>query len=94
METIGSLLDRLQGLFSKGFLLGGFIPAFLFVFLNIGFAYWLLPILRDPINHLIDIELHHSIFFWLTGILIIFILGIAIWSLNPWFRQFMEGRHL
>jgi hypothetical protein len=95
MDTaIGTLLDRLQGLLSKGFLLGGFIPAFLFLLLNGGLAYGLFPSLReDPA--LLALTAGTSPF--VTGLLIVvltFLLGIALWSLNPWLRQFLEGRYL
>src|SRR5882757_5398279 len=95
MDTaIGTLLDRLQGLLSKGFLLGGFIPAFLFLLLNGGLAYGLFPSFREDPALLALIAGTNP---FVTGLLIVvltFLLGIAIWSMNPWLRQFLEGRYL
>src|ERR1700743_248259 len=94
MDTIGSLLDRLQGLFSKGFLLVGFIPAFLFVLLNTVFAYWVFPNLHDYFDigiRLFSQNLYVAILFL---VLLIFIIGVSLWSLNPVFRQVLEGRYL
>jgi len=93
-SAIGTLLDRLQGLLSKGFLLAGFIPAFVFLSSNLGFVYLIFPITRESIGYFFKLSIADQIFIWLAVILVSFILGVAFWSLNPWFRQFLEGSYL
>lgn len=94
VSTIGTLLDRLQGLVSKGFLLAGFLPAAIFLALNLGLIYLVFRDARPSMNHFFGLSASDQALYWLAGILFSFILGIAFWSLNSWFRQFLEGRYL
>jgi hypothetical protein len=94
MDTvIGSLLDRLQGLLSKAFLLGGFIPVFIFLLINAALAYVLLPVVRDYAGYWFHLAGDHIAIFSLVIVLATFFGGIAVWSLNAWFRQFLEGQY-
>jgi hypothetical protein len=95
MDTvIGSLLDRLQGLLSRGFLLGGFIPVFFFLVVNAAMAYVLFPVVQDYAAYFIRIIGDHVAVSSLAIVLVTFFGGIAVWSLNAWLRQFLEGRYI
>jgi hypothetical protein len=92
--VIGSLLDRLQGLLSRAFLLGGFIPVFIFLLIDAALAYALLPGVRDYAGYWFRVASDHVAISCLVIVLITFFGGLAVWSLNAWFRQFLEGRYL
>jgi hypothetical protein len=92
--TIGTLLGKLKGPVSKGFLLTGFIPALFFLSSNIGLTYVVFPSTRTRIDYFFRLSFANQAFHWLAAILIVFVVGIALWSLNSWFRQFLEGRFL
>jgi|GEM_PF-1318228 len=93
-SNAGTLLDRLQGLFSKGFLVGGIVPLVLLFFINWGLLYFFyeglykawLPVVLPPKEG--------EIMYWVKIVLILFTGGLVIWNLNPWFRQLLEGRFL
>jgi len=94
METvIGSLLDRLQGLLSRAFLLGGFIPVFFFLLIDAALAYANLPAVRDYAGYWFHVASDHIAIAALVIVLVTFFGGIVVWSLNSWFRQFLEGRY-
>jgi hypothetical protein len=92
--AIGSLLDRLQGLLSKGFLLGGFVPSFLFLISNASLVYLIFPQQRGYAVLGFSWAVAHPFLAGLIVSLVTFMIGIAIWSLNLWTRQFLEGRYL
>lgn len=93
-SNVGSLLDRLQGLFSKGFLVGGLVPLVLLFFINWGLVYYFFPSLYAEWLHVVEPPKGNEILYWVKVVLIVFAGSLVIWNLNPWFRQLLEGRFL
>ena len=49
LTSFGSVMDRLQGLLSRAYLLAGFFPAVVFFSLNLGLLYAVFPASRPAI---------------------------------------------
>lgn len=93
-SNAGSLVDKLQGLFSKGFLVGGLVPLVLLFFINWGLLFFFFRPTYDDWSADIVPSSSNSIMYWAKVILIIFTGAVVCWSLNPWLRQCMEGKYL
>jgi hypothetical protein len=93
-SNAGTLLDRLQGLFSKGFIVGGIVPVVLLFFINWGLLFYFFPMTYESWASYIVPPKNQEILYWAKVILILFVGGLVFWNLNPWLRQFMEGRFL
>lgn len=93
-SNAGTLLDRLQGLFSKGFLVGGIVPLVLLFFINWGLLYFYYEDLYKAWLPFVLPPKEGEIMYWVKIVLILFTGGLVIWNLNPWFRQLLEGRFL
>ncbi|AXY73579.1 hypothetical protein D3H65_06110 [Paraflavitalea soli] len=91
-SNAGTLLDRLQGLFSKGFLVGGIVPLVLLFFINWGLLYFFYHDLYTAWLPYVLPPNEGEILYWVKVVLILFTGGLVIWNLNPWFRQLLEGR--
>lgn len=93
-SNIGTLLDRLQSLLSKGFLMGGLMP-FLFLFaLNWGIFYYVFPETYSVWSSLTMPPKENELLYWIKVVLILFIGGITLWNINPFLRQLWEGNYL
>jgi hypothetical protein len=92
MDGFGAVMDRLQGLFGKAYLVAGLFPALL------------VALLCAPLVQLIDPD---SPFVFrdfaelsgtrqtLAGLVLVIALASAsglVWMANPWFRRLFEGR--
>ncbi|HEX2608573.1 MAG TPA: hypothetical protein VHK91_14390, partial [Flavisolibacter sp.] len=93
-SNVGSLLDRLQGLLSKGYLLGGLIPFVLLFFVNWGMVYYVFPDIYHAWVHNVLPPQKEELLYWIKTVLILFTGGLVLWNLNPWLRQWWEGRYL
>lgn len=94
LTSFGSVMDRLQGLLSRAYLLAGFFPAVVFFSLNLGLLYAVFPASRGPINSFLRRPVEDQLLYWATGILLVSVAGFILWSLNPWCRRLLEGRYL
>ena len=94
LSTLGSLLDRVQGVLSKAFLLVGFLPAAVFLNVNLLLAAWVFPSVRVWLAESFSFESADSAPYWIEAFVVTCLLALVFWSLNPWIRQFLEGRYL
>jgi hypothetical protein len=94
METIGTLVDRLQGLISSSFLIGAFIPVLVFLSVNTAMGYWILPETRMYIGIAMGYASTDPVLFWLGIVLFLFVFALSLWSLNAWFRRMLEGHFM
>jgi len=94
LSGFGTLLDRLQGLLSKGFLLGGFMPFLVLCLVNLGLIHWLYPAVYANVYEVIQPPEKEELYFWLTLIFVSFSGGLLFWCINPYMRQFLEGRFM
>jgi hypothetical protein len=94
MSGLGTVLDRLQGLFGKGYLVAGFLPALVFVLLNLGLGAWVSPVVRDLIRVLASLEAGDQVSVYLVLAFVVGLFGFLLWSLNPWLRILLQGRAL
>lgn len=92
-ETLGTLLDRIQGLVSKSFLLVGFLPAAVFLGLNLALASWAFPWVGEWATAVFAVAASEAIPRWLVALVLTCLLALIFWSLNPLMRQVMEGRY-
>jgi hypothetical protein len=65
-----------------------------FLVLNVTAAYAIFPSTRGSIVAFLDLGAADQLAIWFMGLISTYVLGILIWSLNPWLRQFLEGRYL
>lgn len=94
MDSIGSLIERLQGLISKSFLIAAFIPAFIFLAINTAMFIWVFPEYKPYFNALAAFEEAKPVIFWLGIVLFFFVFSLSIWGLAGWFRGFLQGYYL
>jgi hypothetical protein len=93
-SSIGTLLDRFQGFFSKSYFIGGFLPVVLFLFANYALYAATFPAGSPFLLEFIESDLSEKVVFGAVLLLLVFGLGLIVTSLNPWFRQFMAGYYL
>ncbi|MDJ1483591.1 hypothetical protein QNI16_24040 [Cytophagaceae bacterium YF14B1] len=93
-SNIGSLLDKLQGLLSKGFLLGGLVPFILLFFINWGLVLYIYPNIYAHWSSIILPPKQENSLYWVKTLTILFVGSLIIWNINPWLRQFWEGSYL
>lgn len=91
---VGSLLDRLQGFFSKSFILAGFLPLAATLILNGLLLQWVFPQTRPLMRTLLQPDEGSVLPNWVLLILLIYVLGMVLASLNPGLRHLLEGRYL
>ena len=94
LSGFGTLLDRLQGLLGKGFLLAGFVPLVVLILLNLALLHWISPKDYKIIAAFVEQPENNTLFFWIRLVLIVFVASLALWSVNPWLRQFLEAKIL
>src|SRR5215213_7240505 len=92
-ETLGTLLDRIQGLVSKSFLLVGFLPAAVFLGVNLALASWAFPWIGEWTTAVFSVGPAEAISRWLGLFVFTCLLALVFWSLNPLMRQVMEGKY-
>jgi hypothetical protein len=92
--TLGTLLDRLQGFLGKAYLLAGFLPMVVFLTLNALLAAAVFPDATELLQDLTRLDAARNALAWLGLLLLAYVLGLLVWSLNPTIRQFLEGSYL
>jgi hypothetical protein len=94
LDKITGVLDALQNIFGKGFLLAGFLPVVTLLSVSWILGCWLSPECRDLSEYFLRAKLLQQ---FAIGVLLILLLAMAsfvFWLLNPAFRQILEGRIL
>jgi hypothetical protein len=92
--TLGTLLDRLQGFLGKAYFLAGFLPMVVFLTLNALLAAALFPDAAERLQGVARLDAAGNALTWLGLLLLAYVLGLLVWSLNPTIRQCLEGRYL
>lgn len=92
--TLGTLLDRLQGFLGKAYFLAGFLPMVVFLTLNALLAAAVFPNAARRLEGLTRLDAAENALAWLGLLLVAYVLGLLVWSLNPTIRQCLEGRYL
>ena len=92
--TLGTLLDRLQGFLGKAYFLAGFLPMVVFLTLNALLAALVFPDAAQLLQGLTRFDVAENALTWLGLLLLAYVLGLLVWSLNPTIRQILEGRYL
>ena len=90
---LGTLLDRLQGFLGKAYFLAGFLPMVVFLTLNALLAAAVFPDAAARLQELTRLDAG-NLLTWLGLLLLAYVLGLLVWSLNPTIRRFLEGGHL
>jgi hypothetical protein len=87
----GAVLDKLQGLLGKAYLLAGFLPVLVFALLSLLAS----VVVLEPARRLLDGVLTLTTTWQVLGgglsIVVLAIGGFLFWSLNPWLRRVLEG---
>lgn len=91
---MGSLLDRLQGFFSKSFFLAGFLPLAATLILNGLLLQWVFPQTRSFLRSMLQPDEGSVLPNWALLIVLTYVLGMVLASLNPGLRRLLEGRYL
>jgi hypothetical protein len=91
---MGSLLDRLQGFFSKSFILAGFLPLAAALILNGLLLQWVFPQARPLLRILLQSDEGSVLPNWVLLILLTYVLGMVLASLSPGLRHLLEGGYL
>jgi hypothetical protein len=92
--TLGTLLDRLQGFLGKAYFLAGFLPMVVFLALNALLAAAISPDAAERLRGVARLDAAGNALTWLGLLLLAYVLGLLVWSLNPTIRQCLEGRYL
>jgi hypothetical protein len=92
--SLGAVLDRLSGLLGKAFLLAGFLPAVLLLTICSLLTYHVWPAFRLWAQGVDEQSAVGLVPIWLGLVFVAGVLGFILWSINPWLREVLEGRHV
>lgn len=91
---LATVLDRLQGVFGKGYLFAGVIPFLILSALCAIFGDNVFPSWRLARISYSQLSTTEQIPYEVAFVLLLGLLGFVFWTLNAWFRQVLEGRRL
>jgi hypothetical protein len=91
VPDIGSLLDRLQGIFGRGFIVAGVIPVLIAVGTSVAIGYVEVITIRDAVLWLVALSGWRLAFTTAIATFAVVLLGFVYWSVNPWLRGLLEG---
>jgi hypothetical protein len=92
MNDIGSVLDRLQGLLGKGYLLAGVVPALIAAFISAALGYSEVTAIHDAIARITALSGWRTAVLGLGVTFGIAMIGFVFWSLNPIFQGLIAGQ--
>ena len=92
-SVIGSLIDKFQGLLGKGILLVGVMPFLLLVVLNGIILSTLFHNRYVSILKYLGEDEKHTLFDWVSIVLVIFIFSAIFYGLNTFFTKFLQGKY-
>jgi hypothetical protein len=92
MNDIGSVLDRLQGLLGKGYLLAGVVPALIATFISAALGYAEVTTIRDAISRVSALSGWRAAVLGLGMTFGIAMIGFVFWSLNARFQGLIAGQ--
>lgn len=92
--TISTLLERAQGFFSRSFTFAGLLPALTLFALNGLLIPLVFPAARAPLEALLSPQGIEQLPVWLLLTIVVIVVGLVLWGLNPALLRLMEGRFL
>lgn len=92
--TISTLLERAQGFFSRSFTFAGLLPALALLALNGLLIPLVFPAARAPFAALLSPQGIEQLPVWLLLTILVIVVGLVLWGLNPALLRLMEGRFL
>jgi hypothetical protein len=92
--TIGTLVERAQGFFSRSFVFAGLLPALVLIALNMFCALAVFPATWQWLERVINLTGLQQVLVGLLLFLLIVVLGMFLWGINPGLRRLTEGHYL
>lgn len=91
---LGSIIDRVTGLFGKTYFLAGFLPVLFLAAVSLLAGYDVSPWMFRQVNAFRGLDAARQAL--ASGVLLVAIamLGFVFWSANPWLRALLEGAPL
>jgi hypothetical protein len=94
MDKITGVLNALQSIYGKGFILAGFLPICLLLGISWFLGCCLSPVFVEFSEYLLSAKLSQQFAIGTLTLFLISIISFVFWQLNSWFRQVLEGRVL
>jgi hypothetical protein len=94
MDKITGVLNALQGIYGKGFVLAGFLPICFLLGVSWFLGCCLSPAFVDFSAYLLGAKLLQQFAIGALTLFVVSIISFVFWQLNSWFRQVLEGRVL
>jgi hypothetical protein len=89
---LGTVLDRLQGWFGKGYLLAGFMPVLSAGVLMLLFAAALFPEVLYAGWRIHELSVTDQVLVGLLVAMSVALVGLFYWGLSPWMLRFLQGQ--
>ncbi|MFL6264007.1 MAG: hypothetical protein ACJ76Y_30330 [Thermoanaerobaculia bacterium] len=93
-ETIGALLDRLQTLLGKGYLLVGLFPLLVGILFSAPLAWAIEPEAPYWLQEFLEIPAARQAVYLAALLFLVCFLAFLLWTMNSSFRSLLEGRWL
>src|SRR5215210_7123783 len=93
-ETVGALLDRLQTLLGKGYLLAGLFPLLVGILFSAPLVWAIESEAPYWLRELIDIPASRQAVYCAALLFLICFLAFLLWMINPSLRSLLEGKYL
>lgn len=94
MDKITGVLNALQGIYGKGFILAGFLPICLLLGVSWFLGCCLSPGFVEFTEYLLGAKLIQQFAIGTLALFLISIVSFVFWQLNSWFLHLFEGRVL
>lgn len=91
LSGLGSLIDRVTGLFGKAYLLAGFLPVLLLAGVSLLAGYDASDTVRGFVREFRGMGTAEQALASGALLVSLAVLGFVFWSANPWWRAVMEG---
>jgi hypothetical protein len=93
-ESVGAILDRLQTLLGKGYLLGGLFPMLAGLLLSAPLVWAIEPEAPYWLQGFLETPAARQALYYASLIFLICFLAFILWIMNPWFRTLLENPHI
>lgn len=91
---LGTVIDRVSGLFGKGYLLAGFFPVLVVGLLSLLAGYDASERIHRYLDRFLALETGKQALGSAAFLGFVVVVGFFFWSLNSWFRAFLQGNIL
>ncbi|HEV2147731.1 MAG TPA: hypothetical protein VGR37_10045 [Longimicrobiaceae bacterium] len=91
---LGTVIDRVSGLFGKGYLLAGFFPVLLIGLLSLLAGYDASERVQRDLDRFLALEAGKQALGSAAFLGVVVVVGFVFWSLNSWFRALLQGNIL